>query len=428
MAVLTDESVYVSDIPEPTSPVRRGLTLDVGIRWVIAGCSLGAAIVHFGFASAHFSEYWLYGLFFVAMGWFQVLWAAAIVMRPSRRLLIAGALANEAIIAVWVASRTVGVWIGPNASIKEAAGFPDILCTVLEGIVAVGAIVLLARSHRSGRATRSRRVPRWAVGAALVAIGVASVYSLTPSFAEAHDHGAGGASAAGHTHSHGSTAALTGNTPCEKSGPPASEGQVLDSSGHSHRGPTDQVAIDQATRVQLEAQQVQARAVAAKYPTVADAQRAGYQMSVVYVPCIGAHYTNVPLAARFDPSAPSELLYDGTAPASKIVGLSYLVYNRGGAPDGFAGANDHWHQHNFNGGLCFNAFAQVVGSEDLTPAQCAAQGGKKVVLTDVWMLHDWVVPGFECSWGVFAPECPELGGRVGGTAWDAPAAGQQLGG
>ncbi|MEY2465383.1 MAG: hypothetical protein QOH64_3521, partial [Acidimicrobiaceae bacterium] len=37
---------------------------------------------------------------------------------------------------------------------------------------------------------------------------------------------------------------------------------------------------------------------------------------------------------------------------------------------------------------------------------------------DIWMVHDWVVPGWECSWGAFAPECPELGGRAGGTAWD----------
>jgi hypothetical protein len=39
------------------------------------------------------------------------------------------------------------------------------------------------------------------------------------------------------------------------------------------------------------------------------------------------------------------------------------------------------------------------------------------------MLHDWIVPGWECSWGVFAGECPELGGRNGGTAWDEPAPG-----
>jgi len=29
------------------------------------------------------------------------------------------------------------------------------------------------------------------------------------------------------------------------------------------------------------------------------------------------------------------------------------------------------------------------------------------------------VPGFECTWGVFSGECPELGGKLGGTAWSA---------
>jgi hypothetical protein len=36
------------------------------------------------------------------------------------------------------------------------------------------------------------------------------------------------------------------------------------------------------------------------------------------------------------------------------------------------------------------------------------------------MLHAWIVPGFECSWGTFSGECPELGGRLCGTAWDSP--------
>ena len=423
MAVLTDEPVFVSDIPEPNP--RRGDSLEwnTGVRWLLAGCSLGAAVVHFGYASAHFNEYWLYGLFFVVVAWLQLLWAGAIVARPTRWLLIAAALGNEAVVAVWVASRTVGVWVGPNASVKEAVGYPDVLCTVLEAAVAAGAVALLARSRRSASGTRTRRLSRRLVGAALLAIAVASAYALTPRVAAAHDHGSGGAT----DHVHGSAAALTGNTPCEKAGPPASQGQVVDTEGHFHRGPAPQVPLDQATRVQLAEQQVQARAVAEKYRTVAGAQRAGYEMSTAYVPCIGAHYTNIELAQRFDPSAPSELLYDGTNPTSRIVGLSYLVWHPGGAPDGFAGPNDRWHQHNFNGGLCFNAVGVVVGAEDLSPAQCAARGGRKVPLIDVWMLHDWVVPGFECSWGVFAPECPDLGGRVGATAWDAPAPGQQLG-
>ena len=79
-----------------------------------------------------------------------------------------------------------------------------------------------------------------------------------------------------------------------------------------------------------------------------------------------------------------------------------------------------WHQHTFNGGLCVDAGGVVVGAESTTAARCQAIGGTKIPLTDIWMLHDWVVPGFECSWGVFAAECPELGGRIGGTAWDPP--------
>jgi hypothetical protein len=220
------------------------------------------------------------------------------------------------------------------------------------------------------------------------------------------------------------TGALTGDSPCERSGPPVSPGQVgatKDAEGHNHRGPFKQEPLNAADTAALAAEQELARTVAYKYPTVAAAEAAGYKKSTPYVPCIGAHYTNTGLVATFDPAAPSEVLYDGTAPDSKIVGLSYLVFHKPGPPEGFTGPNDRWHQHNANGGLCLNRQAVVVGNEDTTPKQCAALGGRKVPLNDVYMLHDWIVPGWECSWGVFAAECPELGGRIGGTAWDPPA-------
>jgi hypothetical protein len=159
--------------------------------------------------------------------------------------------------------------------------------------------------------------------------------------------------------------------------------------------------------------------VAVAYPTVKDAEAAGYSKSTVYVPCIGAHYTNVGLAAKFDPAHPSELLYTGTDPDSKLVGLSYLVWHGGGPPPGFAGANDRWHQHNANGGLCLKG-GLVVGGESSTRQECAAMGGHKTLLTDIWMVHAWVVPGITCKWGTFSGECPELGGRLGGTATDGP--------
>jgi hypothetical protein len=227
------------------------------------------------------------------------------------------------------------------------------------------------------------------------------------------------------------TGSATGDSPCEKAAPtPASPGEVGTGGGgnanasviageHGARGMVKQVPLRHAQRVQLQQQMAQARAAAAAYPTVASAEAAGYRRSTVYVPCIGAHYTNVGLAVRFDPRHPSELLYDGSTPDAKIVGLSYLTYHHNGAPPGFAGSNDHWHQHNANGGLCLKG-GEVVGGEETTRAECAARGGHKTLLIDIWMLHAWVVPGFECSWGVFSGECPELGGRIGGTAYDPP--------
>jgi hypothetical protein len=122
------------------------------------------------------------------------------------------------------------------------------------------------------------------------------------------------------------------------------------------------------------------------------------------------------LVGSFDPARPSELLFDGTKADSKIVGLSYLVFHADGPPPGFAGPNDHWHQHNTNGGLCMRG-GLVVGGEDTSPAKCTAAGGRKTLLGDIWMVHAWVAPGFECTWGVFSGECPELGGHIGNNAW-----------
>ena len=219
-----------------------------------------------------------------------------------------------------------------------------------------------------------------------------------------------------------------GTSPCEVSQPaPASPGQVgtgeagsegEGSGEHGHRGMVKQHPLTREEFATLQEQMRQARTVVDKYPTVAAGEAAGYGMSTPFVPCIGAHYTNAALAVTFDPAAPSELLFDGTAPDSKLIGLSYLVWHPGGAPEGFAGKNDPWHQHNFNGGLCFGASGVVIGGEELSAEDCAARGGAKRELTDIWMMHAWVVPGWECSWGVFSGECPELGGTVGKSAWE----------
>jgi len=227
----------------------------------------------------------------------------------------------------------------------------------------------------------------------------------------------------------------TGTSPCEKAAPtPASPGEVGAGAGgsaaiksaaevaaaeHGVRGKVEPAALTPSQQTALNAQMVAAKDVALRYPTVKDAEAAGYRMSTVYVPCIGAHYTNLGLTTSFDPAHPSELLYAGTSPDSKIVGLSYLVYHTDGPPPGFAGPNDRWHQHNANGGLCLRGTVVVAGEES-TRQQCAAMGGRKTLLTDIWMVHAWVVPGISCDWGTFSGECPNLGGRIGATASSGP--------
>jgi hypothetical protein len=429
VAVLPDEAVVEPsfaplDPGRPTRPLLpSGATLGGALRWTLAAASLGTAVLHFGHSPSHFDSYWAYGAFLVAVAWLQVAAAVGILSRPSRAVLLGTIALNVVVIAAWVLSLTVGVGFGPNASSTRAVGYPDVLATALEVVVVLGCGVLLAHPARLEHRVRTSWLTPVAVGISVVLVAGSAAYALTPGFT-----GTGTATTSpatvvtpgGAKASAASSAGLTGTTPCEKAGPPASEGQILDSSGHFHRGPYPQVPIDEATRLTLEAQQAQARAVVAKYPTVADAERAGYRKSTVYVPCIGAHYTNGALAGKFDPFVPAELLYDGTQPDSRIVGLSYLVFSTPlSSPAGFAGPNDRWHQHTFNGGLCINRDGLVIGSETTSAEDCAARGGHKAPLTNAWMLHDWVVPGFECSWGVFAAECPELGGRAGASAWQS---------
>jgi hypothetical protein len=428
-------------LTDMTGATRRPQPTSIGtvLRWVVAAMMLGSGAIHFAMMGEHAGVSWTHGLFFATAGWLQLALAAMIGFRPTRPVIAIGIVVNLALLTVWVLTRTVGIAIGGDGT-PEAWGKVDGLCAVFEGIAVLASAGLLSKSV--ARRPLSAGVGFAAIGVLVVVVAVLTSLVFSPAATkveagaspDGHNHGAGGEAAGGHAHAAPAgkaglvdagvgvivTGALTGDSPCEKSGPPASEGQVgKDAEGHDHRGPFKQDPLTQEEQVQLEAQQAQARTVAVKYPTVAAAEADGYRKSTPYVPCIGAHYTKTSLAARFDVSAPSELLFDGTNPDSKIVGLSYLVFHLGGPPEGFAGPNDRWHQHNLNGGLCLKG-GLVVGAESTSPAECKARGGAKVPLDDIWMVHDWVVPGWECSWGVFAGECPELGGRAGGTAFDKP--------
>jgi hypothetical protein len=169
--------------------------------------------------------------------------------------------------------------------------------------------------------------------------------------------------------------------------------------------------LDPATRDQLAAQLSLAREVAIRYPTVADAEAAGFNRAGEFVPGAGAHYVGFSNMSGdpIDVEKPMALIYDGTSPTSKVVGLMYYAFGVDGAPEGFAGPNDHWHRHR---GVCVEFAAGAIEipfpvDSDVTAGQCEKVGGRYIEET-AWMLHTWVVPSWESPAGVFSHDNPNL--------------------
>jgi hypothetical protein len=196
---------------------------------------------------------------------------------------------------------------------------------------------------------------------------------------------------------------------------PAPSTPVTDLNGHQIVGvkAQDVVAeavadkpLDRATHALLAQQLLAARAVAMRYPTVADATAAGYHLvGGGFGPGSGAHYIGGGFSFNFDPSHPLALIYDGVHATSQMVGLMY--YGMGNtAPQGFAGPNDHWHRHS---GVCLGNGGDVLfpPDSDVTARKCAIARGSYMAITG-WMVHAWVVPGWESPKGVFSHENPDL--------------------
>jgi hypothetical protein len=398
-------------------PVARSTTIGEVLAWSVAALLMGAAGIHFAMMGEHAGVSWTHGTFFAVVAWLQIVLAVGIVWRRSSRWMAAAVIVvNLAVLTVWVLTRTVGIAIGGDGT-PEAWGRTDILCAVLEGFAVLGAGALLA--PRLARRPLSASVGFG--GVAFVALVVAAIVTLifSPAWAKTEP----GISADGHDHSGASAAADAGGQGDATAATPVA------SVGHSH-GPTalngqavkgikaqdiaaesqpDQ-PLDVATRATLRAQLLQAREIALRYPTVADATAAGYHVAGAFAPGSGAHYIGGPLTmpGPFHADQPQTLIYAGTSPTSEITGLMY--YGMGEtAPEGFAGPNDHWHRHSnvcIKGGgggldIPFPADAEV------TAAQCEGVGGTLMKITG-WMVHAWVVPTWESPLGVFSHDNPNV--------------------
>ena len=156
-------------------------------------------------------------------------------------------------------------------------------------------------------------------------------------------------------------------------------------------------------------QLILAREVALQYPTVADAEKAGLHRAGPFAPGLGAHYIAYGNSggdadgtmSDDDIRKPIAWIYDGTHPDSHVSGLFYTR----GMQDatGFAGPNDTWHVHK---DICIvqgaNGIDTPLGADhSTTKAECDAIKGSLLKQTG-YLLHVWVVPGYESPEGVFS--------------------------
>jgi hypothetical protein len=129
------------------------------IPFAAALLSMAAALIHFAVIKQHLDSYWLYGAFFVVVGFGQLCWGLLVVWRPSPIVYWLGALGNASVAVFFVITRTIGTLIGPEASAPAQLGFGDTAATAYEVM-----IVLLAASLLTGTATRFRAAPASAAG------------------------------------------------------------------------------------------------------------------------------------------------------------------------------------------------------------------------------------------------------------------------
>jgi hypothetical protein len=116
----------VTQHPQPPQAQGRG--------WLrsIAACSTVAAAIHLTVIDEHFREATVYGAFFLALTVAQFGFAVGVLLRPSAALLKAGVAACSGVVLLWIATRTLGIPIGPGSGAVERFGSADTAASAAE--------------------------------------------------------------------------------------------------------------------------------------------------------------------------------------------------------------------------------------------------------------------------------------------------------
>jgi len=399
----------VAPAPEPAAS-RPPIALSVPARVTLAALSAGAGVIHLVMVPSHWDTWTAEGVAFAVAGWFGLLVALGLLLRPSRGLVVTTIIGNGLLIGLWAWSRTQGFPVGPHEGHPEAVGFVDLASVVLESALVLGAVMLLARPGLMRRGAEAFAI----TGAVVVGVVALSTAALASPSARNHADGAHG------DHGNASAAEAADGHPHDEEGAEVAKADdkglaALSNGHHDEMGAEKPLTTEE--RDQLSAQIAGTIEAARMYPTVAAATAAGYWRAGPYSPGLGAHYirpngfaaNSDGVVSAEDALNPMAIIYDGTDPTSKVAGFMYYSMSKE-EPEGFAGSNDVWHYHTNTclksvpgGGLDvpFGADGEV------TKKQCAAVGGDLLQQTQ-WMVHVWSVPGWESRQGLFGEVNPAL--------------------
>ena len=370
MSIRTDEQVST------TSSTAR--------PYLIAGLaapSVGASAIHFAVTFSHFSEYVLYGVFFLIVAWAQLIWPAVLVWRPSRPWLGLGIAGNAVVVAVYVASRTTGLPFGPDLSHTESVGALDVVTCVLEFALIAGCAALLWRPSLADRPVRRRSGFAAAVTlAAVPALVIAATTAvLTPGWAG--PEGPAGMAA---------TMAAAAGPGSSAASDPAGMGDMGSTGGLPDMRMYGSTAPPTAAQVVAAGQLIEATdASLVRYQSVQAAFAAGY----TYVLRTNGEEHLLydgpnPAYDGLHPQTPSSLVYAINVPhhAPILLGAMYIEPDRANGPQ-VGGSLTRWHSHLT---VCDGGKPTIAGFGVQLRGSCDAATWTPQYTGQ--MLHVWVVP------------------------------------
>jgi len=374
------------------------------VGYCLAILIFAAAVIHFAIAAKYVEQYWLFGVSTLVVAWLQVIWAVAVIARPSRPVLRAGAVFNAAMLGLYLVTVATGDAIGRAPKGAGLSGFGTGLCAALEAVAVAGCAWLLM----AGTSQRVRRVQRQRLVVVPAATGAVTAVLLSTALAVAGPGSpATSAAAAGSPSASSSPSNMPGmNMP----GMPAAAASIklpTTSPAGDITMPSPDMQMEDGMRMASPKACVatpttsQQRAAVAmvntswqdsqRFRSLAAAKAAGYRAitpvgaPVVHYLSAAAYRATVAGGPVLDYTDPQSLVYANTPNGAVLVAAMYITSPGGPTPQP-GGCLTQWHVHT---NLCLSAGLDVVGAVDDGNSTCPPGSSNRVTPP---MIHVWFVP------------------------------------